>query len=115
MLRDVQRVLIAALLADDPEAELRARLADARLTDAERRSLEAISPDGLRLSSLIVKKLRFERLVRGDGDLARLFEERPEEFMRLYREYAKAVPPEAYFPQEEGRLFRAWRGGVPGA
>ncbi len=115
MLRDVQRVLIAVLLADDPGAELRARLADAGLADDERRSLAAISPDGLRLSSLIVKKLRFERLVRGDGDLARLFDERPEEFMRLYRDYAKAVPPGAYFPQEEGRLFRAWRDGALGA
>ena len=107
MLRDVQRVLIAALLADDPEAELRVRLVDEALSSDERRSLEAIPPDGLRLSSLIVKKLRFERLVRGDSDLERLFAERPEEFMRVFRDYAKAVPPCAYFPQEEGRLFRA--------
>ncbi|MBY0525740.1 MAG: hypothetical protein K2R98_20210 [Gemmataceae bacterium] len=109
MLCTVQRLLLDALLSDDPPAALRRQLASAdELSDQERAWLERIDPDGLILTSLLVKKLRFERLTRSDVDMNELFERAPEEFMRLFQAYAAAVPPTVYFPGEEANKYRQW-------
>ena len=113
MLRDVQRLLLAALLEDDPVAALRATLAGespeavANLTEQERRWLAALPEDGLRMSGLIVRKLRFERLT--GGDLRDLFDRDPQAFLPLFRQFTSQVPPESYFPDEEARRFRQWK------
>jgi len=110
MLKDVQRLLLAALFADDPVTALRKSLADAsNLGPGEREWLEGISDDGLLMTGLLVKKLRFERLTRGEENLEKLFEREPKAFMRLYQNYTGAVSPTAYFPQEEAELFRRWQ------
>ena len=110
MLDAVQRILIRSMLADDAPAALRAELDRATdLSPAEREQLAHVSPDGLRLSALLVRKLRFERLTRGDADLDRLFDTDPAAFMRLFRAYTAGLPPDAYFPDEEARAFRRWR------
>lgn len=110
MLRDIERILIQVFFADDPEAELRNALArETGLAPDDRGALSGIEGDGLRIASLLVKKLRFQRLTAGDGDLARLFEERPDKFLRLRRAYTAAVALEAYFPSDEALPFRPWR------
>lgn len=110
MLQAVQQVLIEALLSDDPAARLRLGLQSADgLSDQERSWLERIDIDGLILSSLLVKKLRFERMTRADPALGELFEQQPAEFMRQFRAYVSAVPPTVYFPGQEALLFRQWQ------
>ena len=110
MLQAVQQVLIEALLSDDPAAQLRAGLQSAHGLSAEERSwLEGIDIDGLILSSLLVKKLRFERLTRADPAMGELFEQQPAEFMRQFRAYVSAIPPTVYFPGQEAHLFRQWQ------
>jgi hypothetical protein len=114
VLRDVQRLLVSALLQDDPVAALRSALAapdggGAALTEQERRWLQALPEDGLRMSGLIVRKLRFERLTGGDHDLRDLFDRDPQAFLPLFRQFTAEVPPEAYFPDDEARRFRKWK------
>jgi hypothetical protein len=115
VLRDVQRLLLSALLEDDPVAALKSALAAApgsagvSLTEQERRWLQALPEDGLRMSGLIVRKLRFERLTGGDHDLRDLFDRDPQAFLPLFRQFTAEVPPEAYFPDDEARRFRKWK------
>ena len=114
MLRSVQKIVLHALLADDPPAALRRAIEQSpELTPAERDQLARLNPDGLRIGGLLLKKLRFERLTHGDADLDKLFDDDPEAFMRLFRAYDGATAPAAYFPDEEARQFRAWRDNQP--
>ncbi len=110
MLGAVQDVLMRALLEDDPVEALSLLLLDAKGLTAEERSwLERLDSDGLRMTGLLVRKLRFERLTRADPRLAALFLERPEEFMKLFASYTGEVAPTAYLPAAEGELFRRWQ------
>jgi hypothetical protein len=110
MLRAVQRVLLRALLGEDPAAELRRQLHEAGdLTPEERAALEHIDADGLRLTHLLVKKLRFERLMGAVPELAELFARDPQEFLRRFDVYTSAVAPEGYLPDQEAELYRRWR------
>ena len=79
------------------------------LSEQERRWLAALPEDGLRMSGLIVRKLRFERLTGGDHDLRDLFDRDPQAFLPLFRQFTSQVPPESYFPDEEVRRFRQWK------
>jgi hypothetical protein len=110
MLKAVQRVLLRALLSEDPAAELRLQLREATdLTPGERESLGRIDGDGLRLTQLLVKKLRFERLMEAVPELADLFTRDPQEFVRQFDAFTSAVPPEGYLPDQEAELYRRWR------
>ncbi|MGE3174182.1 MAG: hypothetical protein AB7O97_16255 [Planctomycetota bacterium] len=109
MLSHVQRALLAACAAADPVAHLRGALAapDAaeRFTTAERALLAAVDADGLRLTRLIVQKLRLERLLRGDPAAAGAFARDAAAFLAEFKRYCAAVPPTAMFPSEEAALF----------
>ncbi len=67
-----------------------------------------VNREGFTLASRLVWKLRFERLLRGSVDCARSFERDPKEFTALFRRYHRRVPPTAYYPADEARLFREW-------
>jgi|GEM_PF-2704443 len=114
MLKDVQRLLFTALTAEEPQKTLRDGLAaEKNLTEQERGWLETLTKDdGFLLSSLIVKKLRFERLQLSDKEMKELFEREPERFVQLFREYTAKVAPTEYFPSEEGKMFREWKGNL---
>jgi len=101
--------LAQILLADDPVAALAAAVDDPNLAPELRAALRAADPDGLRLSALFIARLRFERLLQGDTDAAARFEADPESFTAEFRRYHAAVPPTAFFPQQEAALFRRWR------
>jgi hypothetical protein len=105
----VERALVRAMAAPDPALELHRASRDRRLPAAVRRSLERAPADGVRMAALLVAKLRFERLLRGSPDAEAWFERDPEGFTSAFRRYHAAVPPTAFFPPAEARLFRAWR------
>jgi len=107
VLNDLERALVAALHADDALGALRgeARL----LAPADRSSLEGAGGDGVLLTSLLVKKLRFEAVIRGDRNLEIEFERDPAAFTEEFRAFAREVPPREYFPSEAAASFRAWR------
>jgi hypothetical protein len=104
-----ESLLAAALLADDPVAALARAAADPALPPALRDALRAADPDGVRISALFVARLRFERLLQGDAEAAGWFDADPEAFAAAFRRYHTAVPPTAFFPQDEAALFRRWR------
>lgn len=61
------------------------------------------------LESSLIAKLRFERLVQGDAGADAEFEHDPAGFVVRFRAYAAQTPATAWFPNEEGALWRAWR------
>ena len=58
------------------------------------------------MTALLVQKLRFERILRGDPELRRAFDDDPESFARQLQRYLRAVPARALFPTEEAHAFR---------
>lgn len=107
MLAAVTRVLAAALVAERPLEVLRAEVerAGESLSPEERAWLLAANPDGLRVTSLLVRKLRFERVLAGDAALARAFEADPEAIVARFRRYEASVPARFEGAAEEARAF----------
>jgi hypothetical protein len=93
---DWETLLAAAMRAEDPVAAVQALHPDA---DA----------DGVRMTALLVARLRFERLVRGSPAAEAWFDRDPADFARAFRRYHADVPPRAFFPADEAELFEAWR------
>lgn len=112
MLIDVQRLLLTACWQRDPAAWLRAQLAadPGSCTDAERAMLLAADPDGLRVTRLLLQKLRLERLLRGDPAAAAAFAADQDAFVEGFRRYCDAVPATAVFPSEEASAFAEFEG-----
>lgn len=112
MLSDLQALLVQALRAPDPAAALQAALArpGAAPTDAERDLLRSAAADGLRLTRVLVRKLRLQRLLAGDPGALRACRDEPESFARRFAAYDAAVPPTALFPSEEAALWRGFSG-----
>ncbi len=111
MLSALERAVVAIVLSEDPVAarpRVVRRFAD-DLSDDERALLLAADADGLRLTGLLVRKLRFERLLRADPEAARSFESDPAAFTREFERYVAAENPTAYFPAEEALAFEAFR------
>ena len=103
MLAVLQKVLVDCCVADDPVATFAAlQKAHPELEPW----LRHVDADGLQLTSLLVKKLRFERILRGDPNLAARFEKEPQAFTVAFRNYLNQVPPTYIFPAEEARAFR---------
>lgn len=104
MLIELQRVLQAALASDTPLDTLREA---ARGLSAEAKAvLERVDPEGFVVGSLLVRKLRFERICRGDTAMERWFDRDPGGFTELFRVYNREVPPREFFPQPEAAAFR---------
>jgi hypothetical protein len=97
-----------AIRAIDPVAAFRAIAASEEIDDDLRASVETIDPDGVRMTALLVAKLRFERLMNGSLEADAFFDERPAEFAAAFRRYHAEMPMQAFFPSEEGALFATW-------
>jgi hypothetical protein len=106
----VESTLAMILRAPDPVAALRS----ARSSQPALAPLDHIDEDGLRMAALMVLKLRFERLVRGDPDIDREHERDPEGLARDVRAYHHETPLRAIFPTAEALLFREWRASKKG-
>lgn len=106
MLRELQGALARALTSADPAAALRREAA--ALPPEARALLERAEVDGVAITGLIVKKLRFERICRGDDAAAAWFARDPRGFAKAFKAYDAAVPPTRFFPQGEAAEFRTW-------
>ena len=84
-------------LVDDERipADLRARVAEADI-------------DGFLITSLLVARLRFERLMQGSRRASEWFESDPAAFAAAFRRYHSEVDPIAGMPATEAELFEDW-------
>lgn len=110
MLSVLQQVLVSALGEADPAGSLRRAVADRGLAldDRERQWLAAVDPDGLQLTRVLVRKLRIQRLIRGDAEMRALFTADPAAFAERYVAYEAGVPAQAVTPGEEAAAFAAF-------
>lgn len=88
------------MLKDDQAALLHALLRGERPP--------GIDEDGFVLTSLLIQKLRFERICRGSKRVEQWFDRDPESFTQSFRAYNAEVPPTEYFPRQEADAFVAW-------
>ena len=64
--------------------------------------------DGIRISALLIAKLRFERLLRGSTDANEWFTSDALGFSEAFARYHRDVAPSAFFPPTEAALFSSW-------
>ena len=107
-LRVYESVLAAALSASDPVAALAAASEDSAHPAWLRRALAAVDANGVRMSRLLVARLRFERLLRGSDRASDWFERDAPAFTAAFRRYHAQVPPTGAFAQSEAATFHAW-------
>ena len=110
MLSDLQRLLVHALLSPDPGAELQRLAAEPGVDPEAARLLLALSPDALKVTRRIVRKLRLQRLA-ADPEIDALMEGDPAHFRELFRAYDAEVLPRSSFAEDELRAFRAFVDG----
>lgn len=103
-----EELLARAFSSRDPLAVLRAARDDEGAPATIRDALGAIDEHGVRLSSLIITRLRFERLLNGSRAAGEWFERDAASFTAAFKRYQDHVPPQASFPQDEARAFEAW-------
>jgi hypothetical protein len=104
----LQRAMADALCAADPVAAMRAPAGQPGLDEATRAALRAADPDGLRLTALLVAKLRFERIIRGSSAASAWFDADPAAFSAAFRRYHGEMPPTTHFPAAEAASFLSW-------
>ena len=104
-----ERGLARALSAKDPVAALEELARDEELPPELAQRVAAADPRGVRISALIVVRLRFERLLQGSRSVAEWFERDGRGFTEAFRSYHREVPSRAESPREEARAFEAWR------
>ncbi len=103
-----ERALAKALLSEAPLQALRALASAPELPQEVRAQLAAVDEDGVRMTALLLARLRFERLMQACPLAAKLFSEDPEGFTELFRAYHHAVLPEGFFPAAEATAFEDW-------
>jgi len=109
MLSRVQELLLSSLRDPDPLLCLQETVGLAHdLSDDERKWLLAIDGDGLRLTRMLVRKLRLQRVVRGDPGAAEFMARDPEGFARCFARYEQEVAPTHVFPKDEATAFRSY-------
>ena len=104
----LEAILVQAMQAVDPAAELQRAGENLALPAALRRALASADPDGVRLAALLVCKLRFERLLRASPEAERLFAADPAAFAQTFRRYHESTPLHDFFPPSEAQRFRAF-------
>jgi hypothetical protein len=107
-LASFERILADAMTRRDPVAEFARAAADTSLPDWMRRAFRAAHADGVRLSALLVAKLRFERLVQGSRCASEWFDRDARSFTAAFKRYHEHCPPRAVMASDEGRAFDAW-------
>jgi hypothetical protein len=105
-----ERLFARAFASRDPAAVLRAARSDASVPRELAEALERSDETGIRLSGLIVARIRFERLLNGSPRAAAWFEDDPRAFAAAFKRYQDEVEPRAAFPMDEARAFEEWLG-----
>lgn len=103
-----ERLFARAFASRDPAAVLRAAREDPSLPRELSHMLASVDETGVRLSGLIVTRVRFERLLNGSQRALRWFEDDPRGFAAAFKRYQDEVEPTAAFPPDEARAFDAW-------
>jgi hypothetical protein len=103
-----ERLFARAFASRDPVAVLRAASDDRSVPRELREALAVADETGIRLTGLIVTRIRFERLRNGSPRAARWFEDDPRGFAAAFKSYQDEVEPTAAFPPDEARSFEAW-------
>ncbi len=105
---DFERAYGAALCERDPVAAF-TRLAETSACPPDlRTALSAADPDGVRLTALLIAKLRFQRVLNGSGDAARWFMRDGPGFAAAFLGYHRRELPTNHGPAREARNFQAW-------
>jgi len=102
---EVRLALTEILHSRDPVSALEARLAAG--SALARETLGGLDPEGLRLTQLIVKRLRFERVLQGHSRCRAEFQADPEGFTARFRAYDDAGPSRSPWPSQEAAAFLA--------
>ena len=97
-----------AMTASDPCQSFAEAAAEPVWSEPYRQALSHASAEGVRLSALLVAKLRFEALINSSAHAASTFAEDPQGFTDLFRRYHVAVAPSHRLPSEDARRFEAW-------
>ncbi|MGK0203790.1 MAG: hypothetical protein ACI89X_003025 [Planctomycetota bacterium] len=109
MLSRIQELLVMCLRESDPRAFLQATVpSDSDLTDEERGWLLAVDEDGLRLTRMLIRKLRLQRIVRGDAEASAYMARDPAGFAACFARYDQEVAWTCVFPREEAQAFRRY-------
>lgn len=106
---DLERAYGAALCAEDPVEAVRALAADPAWPTDARTVLARADADGIRMTGLLIAKVRFERLLNGSGTAIRWFVGDGPGFAAAFRAYHYGERPTEHAPAGEARRFHAWR------
>src|SRR5687768_16024843 len=93
LLAAYERVFARAFASRDAAAVLRAARKDDSLPRELRDALARIDEPGVRLTNLIVTRVRFERLLHGSARAVRWFEDDPSAFAAAFKRYQDEVAP----------------------
>ncbi|MDX2020044.1 MAG: hypothetical protein SF187_07365 [Deltaproteobacteria bacterium] len=108
MMDDYENILVHVLRARDPQGALASAIKALDDQHPLRAALAAINTDGLRMSALLVARLRFERLLRGSKEYRADWQLDPNSAAARFSAYHEASPLLAFSPKEEAKLFHAW-------
>lgn len=106
---EFERIMARALRSPDPVRVLREERGRISLGAELDACLAAVDEEGLRLSALLVAKLRFERLLQGSAKLGEQFAEDAASFSAEFKRYHLEVQARARGPAEEAACFMTWR------
>lgn len=110
MHRRYEQILARTLRTADPVRALHRQIAKLDPQAPLAIALQTVDPDGLRITALLVARLRFERLIQGSQMAARWFEQDAVTFAKAFRSYHARTPMRAFFPREEAEDFaRFWK------
>ncbi len=107
--RQYEELLQRVLRSPDPVLALRTEREKFPTNHPLATVLANIDADGLRVTSLLVARLRFERLIQGSDLASRWFDEDAEVFTQTFRKYHAETPMRAFFPREEAADFARWQ------
>ena len=108
---EVRATLSEVLHEPDPVSALEVRLAGG--SPLARETLGGLDREGLRLTQLIVKRLRFERVLQGHSRCREEFHADPAGFTGRFRAYDDAGPSRSPWPSQEAAAFMGWGGPSP--
>lgn len=104
----LESLLADALRAEDPVAAFQRVGEDEGLTDELRVALGSADPEGVRIASLLVARLRFERVMQGSREAGNWFERDPRAFTAAFRSYHRDTAPRSLLARDEGDAFAFW-------
>ncbi|MCA9002523.1 MAG: hypothetical protein KDB61_11405 [Planctomycetes bacterium] len=107
-LAQVESLVASLLRSADPDTALAHAKSDPDLTPELRAILDHVQPDGLTIASLLVARLRFERLMQGSAVAIQWFESDPADFAAAFKRYHTTTASEFLMPTEEAVTFEAW-------